>query len=113
MNAVLVQRRQLQPVLISGGRALPSVHMLYEELYSDGSTRLRRGRSLMTVPTFEALNGSKSSKAEAMKRVRPDLRPAIVAAATLLKSLEDECLLADSHDGLVCGFFDSKGKVKP
>lgn len=80
-----------------GGKAFPSVHMVYEALMSDGSWKLVRGVTVHTVPGLDCLNGTKKSKAEAWKKIRGDLTTTIEAASVLLRDLEHACLSADGQ----------------
>ena len=102
----IVCRRPLGPKIICGGKAIPSVYMLYEITYADGTRDTEYGHSVHTLPGFQALNGTKKQKKKAMEEVVPELSDIIQAASILLNRLEQECMYLDRKRGVKIGWKD-------
>lgn len=104
-------RRPLGPRVSGGGHSIPSVVMAYEVTVEEDGEFVRLieyGTTIRSLPTFEALNGTKAQKERAWEATRADLVPQIEAAATLLASLERECLSLDEKRGIKTGFLKEK-----
>jgi len=79
----------------AGGVSLPNAHVVYEVCYSDGTSRLERGRSVFGVQATNIRN--KKERLEAGLTSRPDLYTVMHAAALLNRQVEEACLSADGH----------------
>lgn len=79
----------------AGGVSLPSAHVIYEVCYSDGSSRLERGKSVFGVQATNIRNQKERLEAEVTSR--PDLYIPMHAAALLNSHIEEACLRADGH----------------
>lgn len=91
-------------VALASGRSPPMAYALYEERYRNGTSRVVRGSSIYTYPTFGLLNPKGRSKAE-MKRLKDEYIPELLTEIRVATELND-------HIGSACRFLDNKRGLK-
>lgn len=88
-----IRRYRMGLQVTAGGISLPNAHVVYEVCYSDGSSRLERGKSVFGVAHTNLLTGITKNDITS----RPDLNIIMHAAALLNSQIEEACLRADGH----------------
>jgi hypothetical protein len=89
-------------VVLAGGRAYPTAHVVYESEYLDNGyvrSELEYGTSIYGCPTGEQPRTKKDKSIDDL-RVRPDLFTLLHAAALLNRELEEACIALDEKLGL-------------
>jgi hypothetical protein len=92
-------RRPVGIQILYSHRCPAMAFQLYEVLYSDGSSDVRRGQNLRTIHGFQDLNGTKAQKKKAAKSLRVDFEAPLIAAHILLERVSDALWDLDKPDG--------------
>jgi hypothetical protein len=71
-------------------------YQLYDCVYTDGHSEIRRGQNLRTYYGTQDMNGTKEQIKKSMLSLRPDLEPAMRACQVLLEKISNSCLDLDT-----------------
>lgn len=97
----LIGRRVMGIQVLADGRHPSRAHLLYEDHYADGSHKLSRGHSLFGMETGHAgAARTKKEKAFYKYETAPQLGSVMLAAAHLLRDLENACIQLDESRGI-------------
>lgn len=97
----LIGRRVIGIQVLADGRHPSRVHLLYEEHYADGSHKPFRGHSLFGMETGHAAAARTKKEKDFYKyETAPQLGSVMLAAAHLLRDLENACVQLDESRGI-------------
>lgn len=101
LSEELIGRRVMGIQVLADGRHPSRAYLIYEEHYADGSHKPFRGHSLFGTETGHAGNARTKKEKEFYKyESAPQLGSVMLAAAHLLRDLENACIQLDESRGI-------------
>lgn len=99
---IISRRRMVGLVVLAGGRAFPTAHVVYEAEYLDNGyvrSELECGNSIYGCSFGEQPRTKKDKRIDRL-RIIPELYTMLHAAALLNRSIEEACVALDEELGL-------------
>lgn len=98
----VIRRRAVGIQVVAGGKVFPNAHIIYEEMYDDGTYgKIVRGHTLHGVEGAASLNArTKKERDFHRQAVRTDLFPTMQAASILIDEIWRACKTLDEKRGI-------------